>query len=142
MGFTPSSGAEIQTEYLIPREHAVPAVQAVRALAGSIRPVLQVCELRTMAADRLWLSPQYEQDTVGIHFTWAREPDAVAGVLAEVEAALEPFEARPHWGKLFLGSPGHLYARRGDSLRLAERLDPRGAFRNAWFERALDAGSA
>jgi alditol oxidase len=142
MGFTPSAGEELQSEFQVPRRHAIGAIEAVRALAASVQPVLQVTELRTIAADRLWLSPQYEQDTVGIHFTWAREPDAVAAVLAEVEAALEPFEARPHWGKLFLGSPGHLYARRGDFLRLAERLDPRGAFRNAWFERALDAGSA
>jgi alditol oxidase len=137
MGFTPSSGAEIQTEYLIPREHTVPAVQAVRALASSIRPVLQVCELRTMAADRLWLSPQYERDTIGIHFTWKREQEAVERVLVEVEAALAPFSPRPHWGKLFLATAADiapLYERLPDFARLAERLDPRGAFRNAWLE--------
>jgi alditol oxidase len=137
MGFTPSSGAEIQTEYLIPREHTVPAVQAVRALASSIRPVLQVCELRTMAADRLWLSPQYERDTIGIHFTWKREQEAVERVLVDVEAALAPFSPRPHWGKLFLATAADiapLYERLPDFARLAERLDPRGAFRNAWLE--------
>jgi xylitol oxidase len=143
MGFTPSSGEEIQSEFLIPREHAVPAVEAVRALAGSIRPVLQVCELRTMAADRLWLSPQYGQDTLGIHFTWKREQDAVERVLAEVEPALAPFSPRPHWGKLFLAEAAEiaaLYERLPDFAALAERLDPRGAFRNRWLERrVLDA---
>jgi xylitol oxidase len=139
MGFTPSVGEELQSEFQVPRRHAVAAIDAVRALAGRIQPLLQVTELRTIAADRLWMSPQYGQDTLGLHFTWTREPDAVAGVLAEVEAALEPFGARPHWGKLFLRSPGHLYERRADFLRLAERLDPRGAFRNAWLERALVA---
>jgi xylitol oxidase len=142
MGFTPSAGEELQSEFLIPRRHALAAIDAVRALAPRVRPLLQVGEIRTIAADALWMSPQYGQPTTGIHFTWKREPGAVEAVLAEVESALAPFEARPHWGKLFLASPGHLYERRDDFVRLAERLDPRGAFRNAWLERVLlDAGA-
>ena len=140
MGFTPSSGEEIQSEFLVPREHAVRAIEAVRALAGAIRPVLQVCEIRTMAADRLWLSPQYARDTVGIHFTWKPEQQAVERVLAEVEAALAAFAARPHWGKLFLATAAELaplYEHLPDFVRLAARLDPRGAFRNDWLERCV-----
>jgi alditol oxidase len=137
MGFTPSAGEELQSEFLVPRAHALEAIQAVRALAGQVQPVLQVTEIRTIAADRLWLSPQYGTDTIGLHFTWTREPEPVERVLAQVEAALEPFAARPHWGKLFLRSPAARYERREDFLALAERLDPRGAFRNAWLERAL-----
>lgn len=137
MGFTPSSGEEIQSEFLIPRAHAVAAIEAVRALAGSIRPLLQVCEIRTMAADRLWLSPQHGRDTIGIHFTWKREQQAVERVLAGIESALAPFGARPHWGKLFLATAADLaplYDRMADFAALAERLDPRGAFRNRWLE--------
>jgi xylitol oxidase len=93
-----------------------------------------VSELRTVAADRLWMSPQYGQDTLGIHFTWAREPAAVERVLRDVEAALAPLEARPHWGKQFLAAPGSRYPRRADFAALVGRLDPRGAFRNAWLE--------
>jgi alditol oxidase len=137
MGFTPSAGEELQSEFLVPRTHAIEAIEAVRALADQVQPVLQVTELREVAADRLWMSPQYGTDTIGIHFTWTREPEPVERALAQVEAALAPFGARPHWGKLFLGSPAHLYERREDFLALAERLDPRGAFRNRWFERAL-----
>jgi alditol oxidase len=132
MGFTPSAGEELQSEYLVPREHAGAAIEAVRALADRIRPVLHVCEIRTIAADRLWMSPQYGRDSVGIHFTWALEPEAVAHVLADLEPALEPFEPRPHWGKLFLHAPR--YERLPDFARLAETLDPRGALRNAWLE--------
>jgi xylitol oxidase len=137
MGFTPSSGAELQSEYLVAREHAVAAVEAVRALADRIRPLLQVCEIRTTAADRLWMSPQYRRDTVGIHFTWMLEPEAVARALADLERALAPFDARPHWGKLFLADATTLaarYERLPDFARLVETLDPRGAFRNAWLE--------
>jgi alditol oxidase len=141
MGFTPSAGEELQSEFLVPRAHAIEAIEAVRALAAHVQPVLQVTEIRTIAADRLWLSPQYGTDTIGLHFTWTREPEPVERVLAQVEAALEPFAARPHWGKLFLRSPAARYERREDFLALAERLDPRGAFRNAWLERALDAGA-
>jgi xylitol oxidase len=132
MGFTPSAGEELQSEYLVAREQAGAAIQAVRALADRIRPVLHVCEIRTIAADRLWMSPQYGRDSVGIHFTWALEPEAVLRVLADLEPALEPFDPRPHWGKLFLRAPR--YERLPDFARLAETLDPRGAFRNAWLE--------
>jgi xylitol oxidase len=87
------------------------------------------------------MSPQYGQDTIGLHFTWRRELEAVAAVVAELEAALEPFGALPHWGKVLVAAPGRRYERRGDFLRLAERLDPRGAFRNDWLVRVLDAGA-
>jgi len=132
MGFTPSAGEELQSEYLVPREHAAAAIEAVRALADRIRPVLLICELRTIAADRLWMSPQYGRDSVGIHFTWALDPEGVARVLEALEPALEPFDPRPHWGKRFLHAPR--YERVADFARLAETLDPRGAFRNAWLE--------
>jgi xylitol oxidase len=135
MGFTPSNGEEIQSEYLLPRRHAVAAISALRGLSDAIRPLLQVCELRTVAADSLWMSPQHGRHTLGVHFTWVRDQAAVERALVSVEAALRPFDARPHWGKLFL-APGSL-ERREDFLRLVSRLDPRGAFRNAWFERLI-----
>jgi xylitol oxidase len=136
-GFTPSTGDEIQSEYFVPRWHAVAATQALRAVADTMRPVLQVCEIRTTAADELWLSPQYGQDTVEFHFTWWPAQEAVERALVDVEAALMPFAARPHWGKLFLADAGAiaaLYERLPDFARLVEQLDPRGAFRNDWLE--------
>jgi alditol oxidase len=136
MGFAPSSGAEIQSEYLVPRRHAVAAIEAVLGISTTVRPVIQVSELRTIAADALWMSPQYGRDTVAIHFTWAPEADAVRRALVEVERALAPFEARPHWGKLFLagaGEIGPLYERLGDFRALLDRFDARGAFRNDWL---------
>ena len=137
-GFTPSSGEEIQSEYLLPRRHAAAAIDALRALGPAMRPLLQVAEIRTTAADRLWMSPHYGRDSIGVHFTWKRDQPAVERVLAELEAALAPLAARPHWGKLFLATAGAiapLYERLHDFARLAERLDPRGAFRNDWLER-------
>jgi alditol oxidase len=140
MGFTPSSGEELQSEYHLPRGHAVAALEALRSLAGVLRPVLQVSELRTVAADRLWMSPQHGRDTLSVHFTWVPDWGAVRRVLVEVEAALAPFGARPHWGKLFLAEAAAivpLYERAGDFARLAGRLDPRGVFANDWLRRHL-----
>ena len=140
MGFTPSAGEELQSEFLVPRSYAIEAIEAVRRLGPELAPILQVSEIRTIAADRLWMSPQYLTDTIGIHFTWTREPERVNRALLKVEAALEPFGAAPHWGKLFLRSPDNPC--RADFIALSERLDPRGAFRNRWLERALDPGAA
>jgi alditol oxidase len=135
MGFTPSSGEEIQSEFHVPREHATGALEVVRRLGPAITPLLQVSEIRTIAADRLWMSPQYGRASVAIHFTWKPDQHAVEQLLVELEAALAPFGARPHWGKLFLMNAGSLYKRRADFIALRERLDPRGAFRNEWLER-------
>ena len=136
MGFTPSSGAELQSEYIVHRGDAVAAIEAVLVVAAALRPVIQVSEIRTVAADALWMSPQYGRDTVALHFTWRPEPAAVRRALAEVERVLAPFEARPHWGKLFLAGADEirpLYERHGDFVALLDRVDPRGAFRNDWL---------
>jgi xylitol oxidase len=138
MGFTPSNGEEIQSEFHVARRQAEGAIRAVRALGETLRPVLQVSEIRTIAPDELWMSPQYRQASVALHFTWTREPEAVARVLVDLEAALAPFGARPHWGKAFRATATDihpLFERLPDFARLAQRLDPRGAFRNDWLER-------
>jgi xylitol oxidase len=138
MGFTPSAGDELQSEWLLPRADAVPALEAVRALAGRVRPVLLTSEVRAVAADRLWLSTAFDRDSVALHFTWRPQPAEVGAVVRALEAALAPFGARPHWGKVFTASAAELaplYPRLPDFAALVERLDPRGAFRNDWLER-------
>jgi xylitol oxidase len=137
MGYTPSNGEEIQSEYLFPRRHAIGAIEALRALADRIRPLLLVSEIRRVAADRLWMSTSYEQDSVAFHFTWKREPEEVQQIVAQIEEALSPFQARPHWGKVFhadAAAIAPLYQRHADFVRLQARLDPRGAFRNSWLK--------
>ncbi|MDA0564557.1 FAD-binding protein [Streptomonospora sp. S1-112] len=142
-GAPPSSaGDELQAEYLLPRRHAVAALQALSAVRARIAPVLQVCEVRTVAADDLWLSPNSGRATVGVHFTLVRDLEAVRPVLALVEERLAPFGALPHWGKLFGTAPDVLragYPRLPEFLALARRYDPRGKFGNAYLERHLFA---
>jgi xylitol oxidase len=135
LDFEPSFGEELQSEYLVPRRHAVAAIEAVRALGERIAPHLHISELRTVAADSLWLSGAYETDVLGIHFTFRREPDAVAALLPQIEAALAPFDARPHWGKVFHSVRRELYPRLDDFVALAAELDPTGKFRNEFLDR-------
>ena len=142
--FRPSAGAELQSEYLLPRRHARAAIEALRRLAPRIQPLLHIAEIRTVAADELWMSPQYGRDTVAIHFTWHRDQTRVEQLLSALEDVLAPFAPRPHWGKLFLAEAAAItarYERFGDFAGLLARLDPRGAFHNDWLEtRLLGAG--
>jgi len=140
MEFTPSKGDELQSEYLIPREHAVDALRTMRSLSEMVTPLLLVGEIRTIAADELWLSPNYGRDGIGLHFTWRQEEPAVKAILPLLEAELAPFGARPHWGKLFDGDAAALaplYPRFADFTALAGRLDPAGKFRNAFLDRTV-----
>ena len=103
---TPSHGDELQSEFFVGREHAVEAFEALDALRDRLAPLVFVSEIRTIAADDLWLSPAYGRDSVAFHFTWRPDWPAVRALLPDVEAALEPFEPRPHWAKLFTMAPG------------------------------------
>ncbi|WP_067968120.1 D-arabinono-1,4-lactone oxidase [Nocardiopsis trehalosi] len=136
--FTPSSGAELQSEYLVPRRHAVAALRALAGIRHRVAPVLQVAEVRTVAADGMWLSPAYGRDTVGLHFTWVADAAAVAPVMAAVEERLDGLDARPHWGKLFGVPPARLaelYPRLADFRALAADLDPGGKFGGPFTDR-------
>ncbi len=142
VGFTPSSGEELQSEYFVPRRHAGAAIEALRALAPRIAPLLMVGEIRTVAADELWLSPAYGGDVLALLFTWYRDEARVRAVLPAIEEALAPCDARPHWGKLFTTGAAELdrlYPRLGDFRALVRRHDPRGAFRNDFLDRTVAA---
>ena len=134
---TPSSGEEIQSEYLVARGHAVPVLEALFAIAPSISPVLLISEVRSVATDDVWLSPAYGRDTVAFHFTWRRDPPAVLNALSAIEQQLRPFDARPHWGKVHRFSPEQLfqaYPRLSSYQEQRRRLDPSGVFSNEFLD--------
>lgn len=139
MGFTPSKGDELQSEYLVPREHAVAAIQAVLELGDQFRDLLFVTEIRTMRGDSGWLSPT-PSDSVGIHFTWKQHQAEVEAFLPVLEQALAPFEARPHWGKLHTVDAqriAQLYPHLDKFLDVARECDPAGRLRNHYSVRVL-----
>jgi xylitol oxidase len=140
MGFMPSAGKELQSEYFVPRKHAVEAILAIEKLRDHISPHLLISEIRTIAADDLWMSTAYKRDSVAIHFTWKQDWPVVSKLLPEIERELAPFEPRPHWGKLFTMPPQQLrlkYERLPEFVALAKKLDPSGKFRNNFLNRNI-----
>ncbi|MPZ19456.1 MAG: FAD-binding protein [Luteitalea sp.] len=144
LNFTPSSGEELQSEYFVPRDHALKALTAVYELRDRIAPHLLISEVRTIDADRFWMSPCYQQPCLTIHFTWKQDWPAVKALLPVIEQALEPFDVRPHWGKLFTIPSSRLSARYQRLPAFRELLaahDPQGKFRNAFFETHIFGGA-
>jgi len=137
MGFTPSSGKELQSEYFVPLKHAVEAIEAVSKLGKQIGPHLFITEIRTIAADNLWMSPCHNQTSVTIHFTWKQETEAVMKLLPLIEKELAPFNPRPHWGKIFTIEPKVLesrYEKLADFKKLVAEYDPKAKFRNGFLD--------
>jgi xylitol oxidase len=140
MNFTPSSGKEIQAEYFVPREHGYAAIRAVEELHAKITPHLFITELRTIAADDLWLSMAHQRESMAIHFTWKPEPDAVNALLPQIEAKLAPFQPRPHWAKVYSLPAAKLdaqYPKLADFKALMKQYDPQGKFRNAYIDQHI-----
>ncbi len=140
MNFTPSSGAELQSEFFVPREKAYEAILAVEQLRNKVTPHLFVTEFRTIAADDLWMSPCYQRAAMAIHFTWKPEWEPVKALLPEIEEKLKPFDVRPHWAKLFTIAPSKLqaqYAKLNSFKDLLSSYDPNGKFRNGFIETNL-----
>jgi len=140
MGFTPSAGKELQSEYFVPRQHAIEAILAVQRLGDQVSPSLLITEIRTIAADKLWMSPCFEQDCVTIHFTWKPDWPRVSKLLPVIEKELAPFNARPHWGKLFTIPPAELkrtYKKMPDFIELSKRYDPQGKFQNEYLNKNI-----
>ncbi|MBF4607435.1 D-arabinono-1,4-lactone oxidase [Curtobacterium sp. VKM Ac-1393] len=138
--FTPSTGAEIQAEYLIPAASAVAALQALRPLESVFAPILIAAEVRTIASDTAWLAPSSGRQSVGLHFTFRRDAAAVAAAVSRIEEVLAPFDPRPHWGKVSGMSVERLheaYPRLSDFAAVARDVDPTGRFRNAYLARVL-----
>ena len=140
LAFTPSIGHEIQTEYFVPLDKGYEAIRAVETLRDRITPHLLVTELRTIAADDLWLSMAYQRPSLAIHFTWKPEEEAVRELLPQIEAKLAPFGPRPHWAKVFSVSKAQLeqsYVRSSDFRKLVASYDPNGKFTNDFLRRFI-----
>ncbi len=140
MGFTPSAGKELQSEYLLHRRHAVEAILAIERMRDQVSPHLLISEIRTIEGDELWMSTCYRQPSVAIHFTWKQDWPAVSRLLPAIERELSPFRPRPHWGKLFAMGRFDLrvrYEKFDEFIRLASLYDPNGKFRNGFLNRNL-----
>ena len=139
LDFTPSVGEEIQSEFFVDRKDAAVAIATISKLGREITPLLWITELRTIAADELWLSGAYQRDTLGIHFTWKKD-DAIYPVIEKIESGLRPLNYRPHWGKVFTADAEYLrsaYPKMAEFKALIEALDPTKKFENSYTRKYL-----
>ena len=140
MDFTPSNGDELQSEFFVARENAYDAIISIQSLYKKISPLLFVTEIRCVASDNFWMSTAYKRDSVAIHFTWKPNSKGVLSILPEIQKSLEPFKARPHWGKIFSLNPNELekcYPKFKDFLKIKKQIDPKGVLNNKYLDRFL-----
>jgi L-gulono-1,4-lactone dehydrogenase len=137
---TPRSVRFTEMEYAIPREHAVEAIRAVRALVENRELAVSFpFEVRFVAGDDAFLSPAGGRDTcyIASHMFEGMEYEPF---MRGVEEIMDGFGGRPHWGKRHFQTAETLRPRypewdRFDAVR--ERLDPEGRFANDYVRRVL-----
>jgi xylitol oxidase len=140
MGFVPASGDELQVEYFVPYDRVTEVIAAMHGIGEKLKPLLMISELRTIAADELWLSGSYGRQTIALHFSFQRDEPALRKLLPVLEEALEPFEPRPHWGKVFTMAPETVrrrYEKMSNFRDLIVEHDMAGKFRNDYIERMI-----
>lgn len=136
LDFTPSNGEELQTEYFVDRADAPEVLNIIQSMHERITPLLFIAEIRSIQADDLWMSTAQGGDKIAFHFTWKPEWEGVKALLPDLEKALEPFNMRPHWAKLYAMESERmqsLYPKFSDFKILAEKYDPEEKFRNKYL---------
>ena len=129
-----------EMEYALPRERGPETVRRVLELIERRRiEVAMPIECRVVAADDALLSPSFERASayVAVHqyrgMGWRP-------YFEQVEAIMDGYEGRPHWGKRHLQTHETLaarYPRWADFAAVRDRLDPGRVFANQYTERVL-----
>ncbi len=143
LDFTPSNGDELQSEYFVDRDLAPEVLNVIQSMHSRITPLLFIAEVRSIQSDEFWMSTAQGSDKISFHFTWKPEWEGVKGLLPDLEKALEPFRARPHWAKLCEMQSDRiqsLYPKFGDFRNLTERYDPENKFRNTYLNKRVFGG--
>ena len=97
-----SDGDEIQSEFFVKKEDLPNAMRDLYAVADQFRDLVQISEIRGIAADEINLSPAQDFDVYGIHFTWVHDFEQIYKTAAPiVQDVLTKYDYRVHWGKFF-----------------------------------------
>ena len=129
-----------EMEYAIPRERAAEALERVLATIERRRlPIGFPIELRVVAPDDALLSTAYERPTayIAVHQYVGMEFETY---FRAVEAIMDEYGGRPHWGKRHYQSEATLRPRYPEWDRFAEireRFDPERRFENDYLRRVL-----
>jgi L-gulonolactone oxidase len=129
-----------EMEYALPREHTAEAVRRVMELVPSRGfEVPFPIEVRLVAEDDALLSPVHGRPSgyVAVHMFQGMEWEPY---FRAVEAIMDDYEGRPHWGKRHFQTAETLrprYPHWDDWQAVRARLDPEGRFSNAYSDRVL-----
>jgi L-gulonolactone oxidase len=130
-----------EMEYSIPAEAVPEALGRVRRLVDAIGvPISFPVEVRVTAADDIPLSTAHGRRSGYIAVHVYRGTAAYDQYFTGVEAIMDDYGGRPHWGKLHYQKASTLaprYDRWGDFQALRRRLDPDGRFANPYLDRVL-----
>ena len=128
-------------EYGIPLAAVPEALHHVDTLVKSLHhPVLFPVEVRCSAADDIPLSTGYGRESgwIAVHQYRGMEFEHY---FRGVEAIMDGFDGRPHWGELHFQSADTLRDRYPEwevAMSIRDRLDPAGTFRNDYLDQVLD----
>lgn len=129
-----------EMEYGIPLEALPEAYRRVRSFAAELgEPVLFPIECRVSAADDIPLSTAEGRTSAWIAVHRYQGID-YTNYFQGVEAIMNDYGGRPHWGKLHFQNAASLAPRYPQWDRFQEtraKLDPSGVFRNAYTDRVL-----
>ncbi|KAM3142137.1 hypothetical protein pb186bvf_005791 [Paramecium bursaria] len=132
-----SGGEELHTEYFIVTQYFLEALDELYQNRNIFKHLTQVSEFRPVCKDNIPMSQAKEINVIGIHWTWHKKHDEVLQILPQLEAILNKYRVKPHFGKLFLMNKEKLQDLFGqDFVRLGELIkekDPQGKFRNEFI---------
>ncbi|WP_375399403.1 D-arabinono-1,4-lactone oxidase [uncultured Amnibacterium sp.] len=121
-----------ELEYFVPFAVALDAVDAARRVILSYPEQRFPLEVRTIRQEPGWLSPMYGSDAVSLSVSGVPNTD-YEPFLRAFDRALQPFSARPHWGKMHYFDAERLqqvYPEYQRFVDLRRRMDPDGVFLN------------
>lgn len=122
-----------ELEYYVPAERGLEAVETVQDLIRTVHPDQKYpMEVRWVKQDDGYLSPFYKRDTTVISVSGAPGTNYWP-YLRDVDAVLQPFEARAHWGKIHFLTKDRvqqLYPEYDTFVRVRREFDPHGVFLN------------
>jgi L-gulonolactone oxidase len=129
-------------EYAIPRDAVTEAIRRVRTMIDEKGFLVSIpIEVRFVAPDDIFLSPSHGRETayIAVHIFERMEYEPY---FREVEAIMDGYDGRPHWGKLHFQTASTLrprYPLWDAFVSVRDRLDPERRFGNAYLDRVLGA---
>jgi FAD/FMN-containing dehydrogenase len=122
-----------EVEYFLPIEQSREIMDRMRKLMLDWLPMsIYPLEIRVVAADEAWMSPNYQRDNLVVSISGEPGSDYWP-YLRACDDLFAEYGGRPHWGKIHFMTPERvagLFPRHDDFVEMRRRFDPKGTFLN------------